>query len=850
MKIGTRLGVGFGFSILITIIVGSFAIVEMHTLENLTESMYMHPLAVSNSVRDIRADIIAIQLSMKKIELAKTSEQIGENAELVSQYEQQIYNNFDIVLDRYLGDLDEVRYVEEIFTEWRVKRDEVISLIKQGNKNAATDLVKRKGIQHVNLVMNKIEGLINATSDKSDEFLLDAEKRIKKANTILTVFLFSLVILGIISSIIITRSIVVPLNIIVQKIKNLSRGKLKENINIHSKDEVGKLADSFRELQKDLIERTQLLEQIASGDFSNDIPPRSEEDDIGKSFFVMTTSLRTTMEKLVKSELELKTSEARLQSFFLAMDDLVFVIDEEGRYTEYYQSSKTELYTPAEQFLGRKYNLVLPGNIADMLSKSIESINKTNNTQAFEYYLEMPEGKKWYSANTSKITDDKGRTVSYISVCRDITYRKEIERSLIRESSFISLLQEIAVTANESVTIENTMQACLDEVCAFMNWPVGHVYMPSDDETGVMIPTGIWHLDNPEKFLSFREATDKSTFKYGEGLPGRIMTSRKPAWIVNVNHDSNFTRGKLVENLGVKAAFGFPVLLGTEVVAVLEFFTKTEAEPDNEVLEVMANIGTQLGRVIERTRAEKELKDTTIEAESANKAKSIFLANMSHELRTPLNAILGFSQVLQLDKDILTPRQMENLGYIRDSGEHLLMMVSDILDLSKIESEKMDIEKEPFDMGNMLRKFISTLQPLADKKNIKMELDINPDIGTIDADEKRIKEILYNLLSNAIKFTDNGKKIGIKAWFMDKQIVIEVWDQGMGIENKDLEKIFDPFEQVGRAKPGTNKGTGLGLAITKKLIEAHQGTITVESTSGQGSIFTVTLPGTLEINSE
>ncbi len=841
MKTGTRLSLGFGFSILITIIVGYFAMFEMHTLGNLTESMYMHPLAVSNSVRDIRADIIAIQLTMKKIELAETSEQIDENEELVNQYEQQIYNNFDIVLDRYLGDLNEVRYVEEIFTEWRINRDEVISLRKQGNKNAATDIVKSKGIRHVNLMLNKINELINATSDKSDVFLLDAEKRIKRANTILTTLIFSMVLLGIISSIIITRSIVVPLNIIVEKIKNLSRGKLKENINIHSKDEVGKLADSFRELQKDLVERTQLLEQIASGDFSNDIPPRSEEDDLGKSFFVMTSSLK-------EAALALCSSEQKFSNLMMSVPVGIAVSTLDGKVIEA-NSAIIKMFgcSSKEEFLS--YPAINYYFNPEERDRFYEAFNK-GPVNGFELKVKRIDGSYFWGLVYSISQQSEKYGTVLVNSLIDISERKKTEADLRRKNLSVSLLKRIAGIANKSTNIEQAMQVCLDEVCAFMNWPVGHVYMPSDDGTGVLIPTGIWHIDNPEKFLSFREATNKSRFKSGEGLPGGIMASRKPAWIVDVNHDSNFKRRELVENLGIKVAFGFPLLLGTEVIAVLEIFTNTEAERDDEVLEVMANIGQQLGRVVERTRAEKELKDTTIEAESANKAKSIFLANMSHELRTPLNAILGFSQVLQLDKDILTPRQMENLGYIRDSGEHLLMMVSDILDLSNIESGKMDIEKEPFDLGNMLRKFISTLQPLADKKNIIMELDIHPDISTIDADEKRIKEILYNLLSNAIKFTDNGKKIGIKAWSIDKQIVIEVWDQGMGIENEDLEKIFDPFEQVGRAKPGTNKGTGLGLAITKKLIEAHNGTIKVESTPGQGSIFTVTLPGTLEINSE
>jgi hypothetical protein len=248
--------------------------------------------------------------------------------------------------------------------------------------------------------------------------------------------------------------------------------------------------------------------------------------------------------------------------------------------------------------------------------------------------------------------------------------------------------------------------------------------------------------------------------------------------------------------------------------------------------------------ITELKKSEEKLKSAKIEAEMANKAKSIFLANMSHELRTPLNAILGFSQVLVLDKESLTAQQLENLGYIRESGEHLLEMVSDILDLSKIESGRMEIEKESFDLGNMLTRFPATMQAIADEKDLKLEMDIDPALSMIVADEKRIKEVLYNLLSNAIKFTDTGKKIGIKAWLKEQQIVIEVWDQGMGIATKDLEKIFDPFEQIGKAKHGTSKGTGLGLAITKKLIEAHDGTLSVESKQGQGSRFTVILPCT------
>ena len=163
MKIGTRLGIAFGFSILITIIVGTFVMFEMQTLADLTESMYDHPLAVSNSVRDIKADIIAMHRSMKDVALAENIEQIDEAAAIVNQYEQQVYSNFDIVFDRFLGDISEVKYAQQLFSEWKVIREEVIELSRQNRKIEAVEITKGKGARHVEYMMNEIEEIGRAS---------------------------------------------------------------------------------------------------------------------------------------------------------------------------------------------------------------------------------------------------------------------------------------------------------------------------------------------------------------------------------------------------------------------------------------------------------------------------------------------------------------------------------------------------------------------------------------------------------------------------------------------------------------------------------------------------------------
>jgi len=184
---------------------------------------------------------------------------------------------------------------------------------------------------------------------------------------------------------------------------------------------------------------------------------------------------------------------------------------------------------------------------------------------------------------------------------------KEAEEAIAAAHARMQLLKKIAVAANEASAIEDALQICLDEVCSLTGWPVGHAYMLAAGDVGMLIPTKLWHLDQPRKFKIFKKVTEETRFTTGIGLPGRVLSSGKPAWIIDVTKDTNFPRAKYAENIGVKAAFCFPVLVGNKVAAVLEFFTPETVEPDEQLLEVMANVGTQLGRVIERIQAEEAI---------------------------------------------------------------------------------------------------------------------------------------------------------------------------------------------------------------------------------------------------
>ncbi|MGH7423472.1 MAG: PAS domain S-box protein, partial [Candidatus Methylomirabilales bacterium] len=195
----------------------------------------------------------------------------------------------------------------------------------------------------------------------------------------------------------------------------------------------------------------------------------------------------------------------------------------------------------------------------------------------------------------------------FTGIVRDISERKQAEKALQEQTAYVRLLQKIAVAANEASVVDKAIQVCLDEICTLTEWPVGHAYMLAADGTGELVTTELWHLNHPNRFETFRKVTEVTRFAPGVGLPGRVLASGRPAWIIDVTKDPNFPRATFAQDIGVKAGFGFPVMVGTAVVAVLEFFSAEAIEPDEPLLEVMAHIGTQLGRVIERTQAKAAL---------------------------------------------------------------------------------------------------------------------------------------------------------------------------------------------------------------------------------------------------
>jgi signal transduction histidine kinase len=325
---------------------------------------------------------------------------------------------------------------------------------------------------------------------------------------------------------------------------------------------------------------------------------------------------------------------------------------------------------------------------------------------------------------------------------------------------------------------------------------------------------------------------------------GRAAEMREPIQIADITEPGAYqssVRDTLIR-FGYRALLSVPLLREDQIIGSLSFNRKAPGEFSPEVVDVLKTFATQSALAIQNARLFREIADKSRQLEAASRHKSEFLANMSHELRTPLNAIIGFSEVLAQGMfGEINAKQTEYLQDILESGRHLLSLINDILDLSKIEAGRMELELSAFDLPQAIQNALTLVRERALRREIALQHAIDDRVASIRADERKVKQVLLNLLSNAIKFTPEGGGIEVRAAPVDGMVEVSVTDTGVGIAPEDQETVFEEFRQVGTADRKA-EGTGLGLALSRKFVELHGGRIWVKSQVGVGSTFTFTLP--------
>jgi len=355
----------------------------------------------------------------------------------------------------------------------------------------------------------------------------------------------------------------------------------------------------------------------------------------------------------------------------------------------------------------------------------------------------------------------------------------------------------------------------------------------------------------------------------GDGLASWVIKNRRPLRLGSVAEERAMGLAAYDDGLPTESWIGVPMIARDHMIGVIalqSYRADAFSEDDVVLLQAIANqaavaiddarlyqdlqgLNAALeARVTERTN---ELRETNLRLLSADRSKNQFLANMSHELRTPLNSIIGFSSVLMdTTKELLPPRLYRFLENIRTAGNHLLVLINDILDLSKIESGKLEINPHRFDLRETVAMVERVMKGIAAQSGISMVTRIDPAVSEVYLDEARIKQVLLNLLSNAVKFSHRGTFVHLsvsrlpdsESFLGCDTVRIEVQDRGIGIPPQELDRIFEEFYQVGDPRASQKRGTGLGLSLTRSFVQLHGGRIEVRSAVGEGSTFTAYVP--------
>ena len=293
---------------------------------------------------------------------------------------------------------------------------------------------------------------------------------------------------------------------------------------------------------------------------------------------------------------------------------------------------------------------------------------------------------------------------------------------------------------------------------------------------------------------------------------------------------------------GWRSVLAVPVLRDGRIIGVMVVRRKTTGGFSDEILEFMETFASQSALAVFNARLFSELERKSAELEVASQHKSDFLASMSHELRTPLNAVIGFSEVL-LERMFgeLNDRQEEYLRDILNSGKHLLELLNEILDLSKVEAGRMELELSEFSIRVAMEQALALVRERAALHRITVAVDIDPTLDLITSDELRFKQVMLNLLSNAVKFTPDGGRIAVQAAHAREWLTVTVTDNGIGIPPEDQERIFESFHQGRRGAP-REEGTGLGLTLCRRIVTLMGGVMALRSEVGVGSTFSFSIP--------
>ena len=438
------------------------------------------------------------------------------------------------------------------------------------------------------------------------------------------------------------------------------------------------------------------------------------------------------------------------------------------------------------------------------------------------------------------VTTFADQAVIAIENARLFTELRDRTDELARSVDELKALGEVSQTVNSSLDLQTVLTTIVGTSVHLSQTDAGAIYVYDEgaDEFALRATFGM-----DERMIA---AIRGQHIRIGTAGIGEAAQSRVPVQFADLAAGERSAITGIVVEAGFRALLVMPLLRPDRVVGALVVRRRAPGEFPAATVDLLQTFAAQSVAAIENARLFGEIEEKSRELVIASQHKSQFLANMSHELRTPLNAILGYSELILDDIYGAAPPKMRDvLERVQTNGKHLLGLINDVLDLSKIEAGQLVLQLAPYSVKDMLRGVYVAVEPLASTKKIALKLDLPKDLPAAKGDERRLSQVVLNLVGNAIKFTDAGE-VTIAAHAANGSVVVQVKDTGPGIAEADQQKIFEEFQQADNSSTRAKGGTGLGLAISRRIVALHGGRLWVESALGKGSTFSFTLPVTVE----
>ena len=541
-------------------------------------------------------------------------------------------------------------------------------------------------------------------------------------------------------------------------------------------------------------------------------------------------------------------SEDKFRKISDAANDAIIMADSEGSITYWNKAAERMFGYPAEEVTGNKLEqTIIPDRYRDAHIKGFMKFCDTGQGAVIGKTVELSAIRKdntelpiELSLSSAKVGD----RWNAIGMIRDITKRKKAERRLDAQHAVTQIL-------SESSTLKAVSKNILQVICESLHWEFGEMWL-HDRQDDVMRCSELWHISDIE-VSEFNKITREISFASGVGLPGRVWASGKPAWIVDVVTDSNFLRASVASDAGLHGAFGFPVIINERVLGILEFFSRNKEEPDNDLLNMMSAIGSQIAQFIGRRQVEEKLKVSHKMSSIGRLTGSVF-----HEILNPVNIISAHTQLLLMGAEKGSSTE-DDLNSIKEEIERIVTITEKLQEFSR--SNKSDVET--VELNCLIEDILSLIKPELNIKSIKLITNFDMGQPEVMAHGDDLRQAFLNSITNAMDAMPNGgtltietqvvrnsefgvqstegKNTELKTQYSELKgdsVRITFEDTGCGIAEKDIDRVFEPFFSTKKEI----KGVGLGLSTSYATIEGYGGKISVESEEGKGSTFIFDLP--------